>query len=328
MECGEDNTVHEREDKELQITEEVDFSSARIGERPSNFPLVSKLTTVKGIRRVFALVMPDQEPYYFAINIVRDRQEYNRGWVQLRAASPGERRGTQLSRLAIDMSIGEVASAQIHCVPETEYEGGVFLLPMQIDIPKGERYLVSCTLKMEFPVEATIYELNVGDVPVCIAETISLNSEKQHPLPNLSEVDDEDSQEDLHIDDAHFSRSTWSKFLGFLRELFRLHRDRKDEVAWWPVVYDMEASHNLMTLRVQKDIGSKLKPAQPTVLFVSGIKIQVLGSTTAGWRRMGRKRRYKGKFYVVDTAEFDVTVGKEFIQKNGLPEPLGSVGAE
>ncbi|KAI9782253.1 MAG: hypothetical protein M1839_005367 [Geoglossum umbratile] len=145
IECSEDNIVHEREDKKLEITEEVDFSNARIG-----------------IRRVLALTMPGKEPYYFVINIVRDREEYSRGRVQLRAAT-SERRGTRLGKLAVDMSIGGVVSTRAYCVPETEYEGVVFSLAAQINMPKYGLHLVSCVLKMEFPIEATFTELNVGE---------------------------------------------------------------------------------------------------------------------------------------------------------------------
>jgi hypothetical protein len=125
-------------------------------------------------------MMPNEEPYYFVINIARDRDLYSHGWVELRAASSIERRGTQLRELSLHMSIGNNISTQTHHIPDTRYEGGVFLLSMDIDMPDYEYYMVEATLEMEFPIEATIKELNTGETarhcPVLSTETTTLSS--------------------------------------------------------------------------------------------------------------------------------------------------------
>jgi hypothetical protein len=150
---------------------------------PSNLSLVSGLTIVKAIRRIFALMMPDKEPYYFAINVARNRDMYSHGWVQLRAASSIERRGTQLRKLSLHMSIGDNISTQTHHIPDTPYEGGVFLLSMDIDMPNYGYYLVEVKLEMEFPTEATIVELKTGETaghcPIHSTETKALSSESR-----------------------------------------------------------------------------------------------------------------------------------------------------
>jgi hypothetical protein len=117
------------------------------------------LTTVKGISKKFSLTIPGQDPYMLIVNVVRDPNNYCRGQVQLGAASPGEIREIQLSKLSIEMTIGESISIEDHCFPETRYEGSVYLLVLDIPIPPHGTHAFDATLKMKLLTQAMVNEV-------------------------------------------------------------------------------------------------------------------------------------------------------------------------
>ncbi|KAH0545333.1 hypothetical protein FGG08_000632 [Glutinoglossum americanum] len=184
-ECGKGATFPEGEyeELELEITEEMDFSNNKISEHPSNLLPVSKLTIVKGIYRLLALTMPNnQTPHYFTVRIVRNRDNSSHGQMQLKAVPPSEK--SWMRALSMDVSIGKEIAFQGHSLPETQYEGGIYMLCMDFPIPKYGTHFLEAILKMKFPVGSTITEMNTGAVD---PETVMGDTEEEWVEVNLVE---------------------------------------------------------------------------------------------------------------------------------------------
>ncbi|KAI9763826.1 MAG: hypothetical protein M1840_009080 [Geoglossum simile] len=87
--------------------------------------------------------------------------------------------------------------------------------------------------------------------------------------------------------------------------------------ACYAVYLDTGAKVNLIAHSVQKDFGLPLEPSGEILKCLLGPSVEALGTVTVQWWFNHYPGRiYTEKFYVIDSEEFDVLVGKGFIGKN------------
>ncbi|KAI9764874.1 MAG: hypothetical protein M1840_008020 [Geoglossum simile] len=132
--CKEDE-----DEKELTIVESVDFMRKRID-----------------VHRYFSVEVPDKEPKLFSIRIVRNPSDYSKGQVQLRAARPGQEWATELSMLRVQMDMGGGLTQELVYAPTTQYEGSVFPLLLDIEVPLIGTYPCRMKFNMRLPAMATL----------------------------------------------------------------------------------------------------------------------------------------------------------------------------